>query len=269
MNAIQPVLEPVVRVYGEPLEALPDDLYIPPDALAVFLETFEGPLDLLLYLIRKQNLSISDIPIAHITQQYMRYIDLMQELNLDLAAEYLVMAAMLAEIKSRSLLPRKPVDDEEEGDPRHELIQRLREYEQFKLAAQDLDAMPRQERDHFAVNAYHNFPKPEQPEPMVDMRDLLLAFQEVLQRADMFTKHQIKREHLSIRARMTHVLARLQDQAFVGFAELFTPQEGRRGAVVTLMAILELSKAQMIDIKQDEAAYSPIYIQTAGATHGA
>lgn len=268
MNAVQTVTEPLVRVHGEPLEALPDDLYIPPDALAVFLETFEGPLDLLLYLIRKQNLSISDIPIAHITQQYMHYIDLMQELNLDLAAEYLVMAAMLAEIKSRSLLPRKPVEEDEEGDPRHELIQRLREYEQFKQAAQDLDMLPRQGRDHFVATTYHNFPKPEQPEPSVDMRDLLLAFQEVLQRADMFTKHQITREHLSIRARMTQVLTRLQAQAFVGFAELFTPQEGRRGAVVTLMAILELSKAQMIDIKQDGAAYSPIYLQAAGAAHG-
>lgn len=262
MNAPQS-MTPLARLHGEPIEQLPDDLYIPPDALAIFLEAFEGPLDLLLYLIRKQNMDISDIPIAKITQQYMQYVDLMKELNLDLAAEYLVMAAMLAEIKSRLLLPKHEELEQEEDDPRNELIRRLREYEQFKQAAQDLDTLPRQGRDLFPAQTYNNFPKPKQLEPEVDLCDLLTAFQAVLQRADMFTKHQIKREHLSIRARMTQVLTQLQQQALVAFDELFTFEEGRRGAVVTLMALLELSKAQLIDIKQSEAAYAPIYVQAA------
>lgn len=259
MTAIQKQL-PLARIRGEQLATIPEDLYIPPDALEIFLEAFEGPLDLLLYLIRKQSFDIRDIPIAHITEQYVAYIDLMQEFKLDLAAEYLLMAAMLAEIKSRMLLPRPVLADEEEEDPRAELMRQLQEYEQCKEAAADLDTLPRLEREHWLVSTDTDFPELPRPVPEVELADLLLAFQGVLQRADMFSQHQIQREHLSIRERMSSVLTTLQTRRLVLFEDLFTLEEGRRGAVVSLMAILELLKAQLIEVKQDDVPYAPLYI---------
>ncbi len=256
---------PFAIVQGEPLAVLPEDLYIPPDALEVFLEAFEGPLDLLLYLIKRQNLDILDIPIAGITQQYMEYIDMMQEVRFELAAEYLVMAAMLAEIKSRMLLPR-PESSEEEDDPRAELIRRLQEYERFKKAAEDLDEIPRMERE---IHLAHAEPPPleqTRPEPDVDLRELLLAFKDILSRADMYTHHQISREPLSIRERMSNVLAVLDSEAFTDFVTLFKVEEGRRGVVVTFMALLELLKETLIDLVQSEP-FAPIYVKAATATH--
>ncbi len=256
----------LIRVRGEPLLVLPEDLYIPPDALEVILEAFSGPLDLLLYLIRRQNLDICDIPIAEITRQYMGYVELMKDFKLDLAAEYLVMAALLAEIKSRMLLPQREALDEED-DPRAELVRRLQEYEQCKQAASDLDALPRADRDFWAAETAADFPQAPKPLPETQLSELLLAFQAVLKRADMFSSHQIKREHLSIRERMTRILAALQTQPFVAFADLFTPEEGRRGVVVTLMAVLELLKAHLIDVAQGDGMYAPLYVRTvAGLT---
>jgi len=254
---------PFAVVQGEPLTVLPEDLYIPPDALEVFLEAFEGPLDLLLYLIKRQNMDILEIPIARITKQYMQYIDLMGEMRFELAAEYLVMAAMLAEIKSRMLLPR-PEECEDEDDPRAELLRRLQEYERFKQAAQNIDDIPRMERDTYLTSA--ELPELEQtrPEPDVDLRDLLLAFQDVLKRADMFTHHQIKRETLSIRERMSNILLVLSCDAFTEFSSLFVLKDGRRGVVVTFMAILELMKESMIDLVQAES-FAPIYLKAAAA----
>lgn len=259
MSAIQREI-PLAVVRGERLSVLPEDLYIPPDALEVILEAFEGPLDLLLYLIKRQNLDICDIPIAAITVQYMTYVELMKDFKLDLAAEYLVMAAMLAEIKSRMLLPKR-VEVEDEDDPRAELIRRLQEYEQCKQASVDLDELPRLEREFWPVHSAADFPEQPRPLPEVELSEILQAFRDVLQRADMFTSHAIKREHLSIRERMTHVLATLQEQQFVAFSQLFSIEEGRRGAVVTLMAILELLKAQIIDVVQGEDSYAPLYIR--------
>jgi len=254
---------PFAIVRGEAISAPPEDLYIPPDALEVFLETFEGPLDLLLYLIRRQNLDILDIPIAEITRQYMDYVELMREVNLDLAAEYLVMAAMLAEIKSRMLLPRhEELEDEE--DPRAELVRRLQEYERFKQAANDIDEMPHLGRDNFAVNVEVLRENKEKPEPDVDMRELLLAFQDILKRVDMQKHHEIEREEISIRERMTHILSRLDGNKFVEFQSLFTLKEGRLGVVVTLMAVLELLKLKVIDMVQAEA-FAPIYLKPVGS----
>lgn len=253
---------PFAIVRGEPLSMPPRDLYIPPDALEVFLEAFEGPLDLLLYLIKRQNLDILDIPIAEITRQYMGYIELMKDLRLELAAEYLVMAAMLAEIKSRMLLPR-PASLDEEEDPRAELVRRLQEYERFKKAAQDMDELPRIERDIFPVAAEP--PPMDRPprQPDVELRELLLAFREVLRRAEMFTHHHIQREPLSVRERMSRVLEALGGAQFVEFHHLFTPEEGRRGVVVTFLAILEMLKGHLIDLVQQEP-YAPIYLSLAG-----
>ena len=252
---------PIAIVQGEQVSVLPEDLYIPPDALEVILEAFEGPLDLLLYLIKRQNLDICDIPIAEITTQYMTYVELMKDFKLDLAAEYLVMAAMLAEIKSRMLLPRRE-EVEDEDDPRAELIRRLQEYEQCKQAATELDNLPRQERDFWTVHSTAEFPAQPKPQPEVRLNEILLAFHDVLKRADMFSSHEIQREHLSIRERMTRVLAALQDNQFIPFPDLFTPEEGRRGAVVALMAILELLKAQLIDVVQGEESYAPLYVRS-------
>ncbi|MCG5500397.1 segregation and condensation protein A [Ectothiorhodospira lacustris] len=251
---------PLAIVRGEPLTLVPRDLYIPPDALEVFLETFEGPLDLLLYLIKRQNLDILDIPIAEITRQYMGYIELMQEMRLELAAEYLVMAAMLAEIKSRMLLPRSAAV-EDEDDPRAELVRRLQEYEQFKQAAQDLDDLPRLERDLFPATLAPPPLTGERPLPEVGLDELLLALREVLQRADMFTHHQIRREPLSVRERMSRVLEAL-GQGPVPFAALFTLEEGRRGVVVTFLAVLELLKAHLVELAQAEL-FAPIYLSAA------
>lgn len=244
---------PFAMVYGEALTELPVDLYIPPDALEVFLEAFEGPLDLLLYLIRKQNIDVLDIPVAEITRQYMGYVELMHTVRLELAAEYLVMAAMLAEIKSRMLLPRSAEAEEEEDDPRAELIRRLLEYERYKAAAEGIDTLPRVGRDLVV-------PRVEAPEararkllPTVELQELLVSMAEVLRRADMFESHQVSREALSTRERMSEVLERLKGGAFVPFVELFTAEEGRLGVVVTFMAILELVKESLVELVQNEA----------------
>jgi segregation and condensation protein A len=263
MSAIQREM-PLAVVRGEQVIAMPEDLYIPPDALEVFLEAFEGPLDLLLYLIRRQHFDICDIPIAHITEQYVAYVELMKEFKLDLAAEYLLMAAMLAEIKSRLLLPRQ-AEIAEEDDPRAQLMRQLQEYEQCKQAAADLDTLPRVGRDYWVVQTAADFPKLPRPQPEASLRELLLAFQGVLKRADMFSHHEIRREHLSIRERMTLVLAALQTQQFVPFEDLFRVEEGRRGVVVTLMAVLELLKAHLIDVTQGDEAYARLYIRAAVA----
>ncbi len=255
---------PFAIVQGEAVSAPPEDLYIPPDALEVFLETFEGPLDLLLYLIRRQNLDILDIPIAEITAQYMDYVELMRNINLDLAAEYLVMAAMLAEIKSRMLLPRhEEVDDEE--DPRAELVKRLQEYERFKQAASDIDELPRTGREYFPTSVDVILDDKEKPEPEVDLRDILLAFQNILKHVDMQKNHEIEREEISIRERMTYVLSKLDADNFVEFQTLFTLKEGRLGVVVTFMAILELLKLKVIDMVQAEA-FAPIYLKPVSST---
>jgi len=251
---------PFALVDGEKMEEFPQDLYIPPDALEVFLEAFEGPLDLLLYLIKRQNVDIKDIPIAHITEQYMEYVELMKTLYLELAAEYLVMAAMLAEIKSRVLLPRPKVEDDEEDDPRADLIRRLQEYEQFKQAAEDIDELPRMGRDVFAVSAKKPDMNIIKPEPELEMKELLLALRDVLQRAEMFSSHQIKFEALSVRERMGKVLERLSAQSFVDFAQLFDAKEGKAGVVVTFLAIMELAKESLLEIVQTES-YGPIHVR--------
>jgi segregation and condensation protein A len=252
---------PFAIVQGAPLMALPQDLYIPPDALEVFLDSFEGPLDLLLYLIRRQNLDILEIPIADITDQYIQYVELMKELRLELAAEYLVMAAMLAEIKSRMLLPR-PAEVEEE-DPRAELVRRLQEYERFKRAAVELDELPRLERDVFGVQAEVPPGHVRRLPPEVDLREVLLALRGVLARADLFTSHRVEREVLSVRERMSMVLERVQAGGFVPFAHLFDLSEGRAGVVVTFLALLELIKVASIELVQAEP-FAPIHVRLCG-----
>ncbi len=252
---------PFAVVAGEPQYVLPKDLYIPPDALEVFLDAFEGPLDLLLYLIRRQNLDILDIPIADITRQYIQYIEMMQDLRFELAAEYLVMAAMLAEIKSRMLLPRVHSDDEEEGeDPRAELIRRLQEYERYKQAAEDVNELPRVGRDIFTVKIEAPYKQVEQAPPDVDLREVLLALKDVLHRADMFSSHHITREPLSLRERMSLVLERVHGEAFTEFTDLFDVGEGRQGVVVTFMAMLELIKQQLIELVQADS-FAPIHVK--------
>jgi len=250
-------------VQGEALTTLPKDLYIPPDALEVFLEAFEGPLDLLLYLIRRQNLDILDIPIAEITRQYMDYIDLMKDLKLELAAEYLVMAAMLAEIKSRMLLPR-PVETEEEEDPRAELIRRLQEYERYKQAAEDIEQMPRVGRDvfPFTIEAPEKqmIPKP----PEISLQELLIAAKQAMTRAEMFSHHHIQMEPLSVRERMSAVLDKVGSGGFTPFTALFRSEEGRMGVVVSLLAVLELIKESLIELVQAEP-FAPIHIRAAGS----
>ncbi len=251
-------------VMGEPYAAPPTDLYIPPDALEVFLDAFEGPLDLLLYLIRRQNLDILNIPIAEITEQYIQYIEMMSDLRLELAAEYLVMAAMLAEIKSRMLLPRPSGEEEEGEDPRAELIRRLQEYERFKQAAQDLDELPHMTRDNFQCHAELVDRQVEIVEPDVDMRELLLALQDVLQRADMFSSHRVEKEALSVRERMSLVLQRVNSEGFTSFTDLFDVTEGRLGVVVTFLAILELIKGSLVELVQAED-FAPIHIKSISA----
>ena len=251
---------PLARVSGKPVVDLPNDLYIPPDALAVFLEAFEGPLDLLLYLIRRHNMDILDIDVSEITRQYMDYIGAVEVMRFDLAAEYLVMAATLAEIKSRMLLPRQETDDEEEIDPRAELIRRLQQYERFKKAAEDVDQLPRQERDTFAASAALPRLPSSQTHPDVDLREMLLALRGVLARADLFTSHHVERERLSTRERMSAILAMLNDDQFVTFESLFTLEEGRLGVVVSFLATLELIKEQLIEIVQAEVL-GPIHVR--------
>ena len=247
-----PDATPLARIMGSPVHNLPDDLYIPPDALEVFLETFEGPLDLLLYLIRRQGFSILDIPMADITRQYIAYIEMMGELKIELAAEYLLMAAILAEIKSRLLLPRPTEADQEEHDPRAELVRRLQEYERFKAAAQDLDGLTRCERDVHEVSADTSVIKINKVYPEVGLEEVLQAFRDVLNRADRLTHHHIQREPLSVRERMSAILSKLQAHAMLPFGALFERDEGRAGAVVSLLAILEMSKERIIEILQDE-----------------
>ena len=251
---------PFAVVQGAPQYTLPKDLYIPPDALEVFLDAFEGPLDLLLYLIRRQNLDILEIPIADITAQYMSYIDMMSDLRLELAAEYLVMAAMLAEIKSRMLLPR-PSEEEDEGeDPRAELIRRLQEYERFKQAAEDLNELPQLGRDVYPVRAELMDKHIDRKPPDVDLRELLYALRDVLHRADMFTSHHVSREPLSLRERMSRVLEALGSEQFTDFTALFDISEGRPGVVVTFMAVLELIKQSLIELVQAEP-FAPIHVK--------
>jgi segregation and condensation protein A len=252
---------PFAVVEGQAVTELPRDLYIPPQALEVFLEAFEGPLDLLLYLIRRQNLDILDIPIAEITRQYTRYIELMQVLQLELAGEYLLMAATLAEVKSRMLLPRTPsAEAGEDADPRAELVRRLQEYERFKRAAEGIDRIARLERDTWVATAELVDRKVTRIAPQVTLQEMLLAFQEVLARSDMFAHHHVQREPLSVRQRMSDVLSALSASSFLDFVRLFRPNEGRRGVTVTFVAILELLREGLIELVQSEA-YGPLHVR--------
>lgn len=252
---------PLAMVLGQPVLQIPQDLYIPPDALEVILDAFEGPLDLLLYLIRRQNLDILDIPVAEITRQYVDYIQAMHEMRFELAAEYLVMAAILAEIKSRMLLPRPPSEEGLEDDPRADLVRRLQEYERFKQAAEDLDALPRQDRDTTPVAAFVPDRAAVRLPPPVDLREMLLALHDVLKRAELYTQHAIKRDALSVRQRMGDLLQRLADGQFHRFEGLFEPREGKLGVVVTFLALLELAKEHLLDIVQ-ESSLAPIYVKS-------
>src|SRR6202050_1297228 len=251
---------PFAVVEGQPVTELPRDLYIPPQALEIFLEAFEGPLDLLLYLIRRQNLDILDIPIAEITRQYTRYIELMQVLQLELAGEYLLMAATLAELKARMLLPRPAAEAGEDADPRAELVRRLQEYERFKRAAEGIDRIARLERDTWVATAELVDRKVTRIAPQVTLQEMLLAFQAVLSRSDMFAHHHVQREPLSVRQRMTEVLSSLTASAFVDFVHLFRADEGRRGVTVTFVAILELLREGLVEIVQSEA-YGPLHVR--------
>jgi segregation and condensation protein A len=251
---------PFAIVAGQAVTELPKDLYIPPHALEVILEAFEGPLDLLLYLIRRQNLDILEIDVSEVTSQYMHYVELMEAMQFELAAEYLLMAAVLAEIKSRILLPRSTDVAEDEEDPRAQLIRRLQEYERFKKAAEDIEEMPRMERDTFPVRATAPEIRRERPDPDVDMRELLLALSEVLRRADMYESHHIQREALSTRERMSQVLETLSGRQFVPFVALFSAREGRLGVVVTFLAVMELIKESLVEIVQTEN-FGPIHVK--------
>ncbi|MFK5985532.1 MAG: segregation/condensation protein A [Pseudomonadota bacterium] len=254
---------PLAIVEGTPITQLPTDLYIPPEALEVFLEAFEGPLDLLLYLIKKQNINILNIPIAKITLQYVKYVEKMHEIKFELAAEYLVMAAMLAEIKSRMLLPKIANDEEDELDPRAELVRRLQEYEQLKQAAEDLDQLPRLERDIFTVDLEFDY-SIQAKQPDVEMSDLLAALKDVMSRADKFTHHQIEKDALSVRERMSLIMSKITEnrdnnKKFTSFTSLFSFEEGKSGVVVTFLAILELSKQNLLEIVQNES-YGLIHV---------
>lgn len=250
-------------VDGKVLTELPDDLFIPPDALEVLLDSFSGPLDLLLYLIRKQNIDILDIPIVSITKQYLHYIQLMECRRLELAADYLLMAAMLAEIKSRLLLPAPPASEEdEEEDPRMALVRKLQAYEQIKIAAGLLDALPRQERDHFLIQVAPSELEQIIVHPEVELKDIIDAMKSLLQREEQTSHHQVSREALSVRERMSHILLLLQEHNILEFNQLFSIKEGRIGLVVSLLAILELARQSLIVITQNEA-FSPIHLQAA------
>ncbi len=254
---------PFAVVEGRPVTQLPMDLYIPPDALEVILEAFEGPLDLLLYLIKRQNLDILDIKVAEITKQYMDYIDFMKDMQLELAAEYLVMAAVLAEIKSRMLLPRHAEGDEDEDDPRAELIRRLLEYERFKQAAMDIDDLNRMNRDYWVATADVPEAKREKPLPDVQLQEMLVVLARVLKRAESYSSHRIELEPLSTRERMSSILDQVQragDQ-FIPFIALFAVEEGRSGVIVTFLALMELIKEDMLEIVQTEA-FAPIHIKS-------
>ena len=264
-HAPQQAEMPFAIVQGEKVTQLPQDLYIPPHALEVFLDAFEGPLDLLLYLIRRQNLDVLDIPIAEITKQYMEYVDVMKDMQLELAAEYLVMAAMLAEIKSRMLLPRREEEGEEGEDPRAELVRRLQEYERYKEAAENIDNLSRLNRDIYEVEIDTPDVSVERKAPDVSLQDMLTAFQKVLKRAENFQHHHIAMEPLSVRERMSNVLSHIKADEFTDFSALFTPEEGRSGVVVTLLAILELLKETLIEMVQNEP-FGPIYVKAAASS---
>ena len=257
---------PFAIVEGEPITQLPRDLYIPPHALEVFLEAFEGPLDLLLYLIRRQNIDILDIPVAEISKQYVRYIELMKEMQFELAGEYLVMAATLAEIKSRMLLPRSSDAEEEEDDPRAELVRRLQEYERYKQAAEDIDSLERMERDVLAAEADAGERHVVTKLPEITLKELLIVFKEALERSTMFAHHHVRREPLSVRERMSQVLVNLESERYIDFVKLFDPKEGRVGVTVTFLAILELLKEALIDVVQAES-FGPIHVRAAQAGH--
>ncbi len=255
---------PFAVVDGEAVTELPRDLYIPPHALQVFLEAFEGPLDMLLYLIKRQNLDVLDIPILEVTRQYVQYIELMNELQLELAGEYLLMAAMLAEIKSRMLLPRSSSEELDEDDPRAELVRRLQEYERYKQAAEQINALPRLERDITVASAEIPERKVVEILPDVTLKEMLICFREAMARAEMFASVSIQREALSVRERMSEVLSRLSPTSFLRFTELFKPEEGRTGVTVTFLAILELIKESLIEVVQTEP-YAPIHIKPSSA----
>lgn len=260
MIAVKPVSPHIAMVQGEAFTTLPHDLYIPPNALEVILDIFEGPLDLLLYLIKKHNLDILNIPVADITQQYVKYVELMTVFQLELAADYLEMAALLAEIKSRMLLPKPPSDSEEELDPRAELVRRLQEYERFKVAAEHLDQHPRLERDLFIADAESpDVPIVKTP-PEVALKEVLLALKDILIRADLQSAHTVSKELLSVRERMSCILERLMGTAFLSFEQFFDAAEGRLGIVVTFLAILELLKGSIIELVQEES-FGPISIR--------
>ena len=260
--AVEPRQEemPFAVVEGVAITELPRDLYIPPNALEVFLEAFEGPLDLLLYLIKRQNLDILDIPIAEITRQYMEYVDLMKDLRLELAAEYLVMAAMLAEIKSRMLLPRPESELEEEGDPRAELVRRLQEYERYKEAAENIDELPRLGRDLFPTEADTPYVQVVKRQPSVSVEDLVMALSDVFRRARMYSHHHVQAEPLSVRERMSSILGAVGKDHYTEFTSLFTAEEGRRGVVVTLLAVLELVREMLIELVQAKPL-GPIHVR--------
>jgi len=251
---------PFAYVAGQAITELPKDLYIPPDALEIFLEAFEGPLDLLLYLIKRQNIDILEINVSDITEQYMAYVDLMEAAQFELAAEYLVMAATLAEIKSRILLPRHEEEEEDEEDPRTQLIRRLQEYERYKKAAEDIGELPRMERELYQVSA--DLPELERvtPDPDVDLQSVLQALADVLRRVEMFEHHHIQRETLSTREKMSEILARVSNQKFVPLVSLLLREEGRLGVVVTFLAVMELMKDSMIEIVQSEP-FGPIHLK--------
>lgn len=251
---------PLALVDGQPVTDMPQDLYIPPDALSVFLEAFEGPLDLLLYLIRRQNMEILNIDVSEITRQYMEYINLAKNMRFELAAEYLLMAAMLAEIKSRSLLPKPKSDDDEEDDPRAELIRRLQQYERYKQAAEDLDELPRVNRDVFISTIDAKGHQTAKAHPDVSMEELMLALKQVLSRSDLYESHQVEKERLSTRERMSQVLAQVQGDQFTSFYALFDAREGREGVVVTFLAIMELVKEQLLELVQAETL-GPIHVK--------
>ena len=251
---------PFAFVAGKAMTDLPKDLYIPPDALEVFLEAFEGPLDLLLYLIKRQNFDILNINVSDITDQYIAYVELMEAAQFELAAEYLVMAAMLAEIKSRILLPRTSDEDDEEEDPRAQLIRRLQEYERFREAAEALDEYPRLERDIHLGSAEAPVLEREIPEPDVDLKEILQAFAAVLRRSDMFEHHHIQRDNLSTREKMSQILLSISDNQFVPMLTLLRKEEGRMGVVVTFLAVMELIKESLIEIAQSEP-FAPIHIK--------
>ena len=265
MNKVQrPVQEelPFAIVDGKAVTEAPQDLYIPPDAMEVFLDRFEGPLDLLLYLIRKQNMDILDIQVAEITEQYVSYIEMMSLAKLDLAAEYLVMAAILAEIKSRMMLPRPVGDNEDEEDPRAQLIRRLQEYERYRSAAEDIDRLPRVGRDIFPAVVDADIEKPEQPEPDVSLFELLHSFRNVLTRMDQTKRHQVAETGLTMRERMTQILERVSPDHYTALEALFDANEGREGVVVTFIALLELLKEHTVILIQNKP-YAPIHVKAA------